>query len=205
MKPANRQLLLLTGQRVLAAIGIIALSYWATATIGARRFQQRQAQAFNQELEAAGRPHEACHVARRGSPSRHQAPREGSAVAKLTIPDLAVALVVVEGDSHRDLSVGPGHIPGTALPGDSGNVGIAGHRDTVFRPLRLARKDQLITLTTLSGEFRYRVVATDIVDPRDTQVLKPTSSDTLTLVTCYPFDFVGPAPKRFIVRAERVP
>src|SRR5664279_1488691 len=93
-------------------------------------------------------------------------------------------------------------IPGTALPGKQGNIGIAGHRDTSFRPLRFIRKDDMIALTTLHGTSRYRVVSTKIVGPDDVQVLYPTGRDALTLVTCYPFDFVGPAPRRFIVQAE---
>jgi len=112
--------------------------------------------------------------------------------------------MVVDGDSSGDLSLGPGHIPGTALPGRSGNIGIAGHRDSVFRPLRSIRKGQIITLTTPHGKDEYRVVCTSIVSPKDTSVLRPSTRDSLTLVTCYPFDFIGPAPKRFIVRAERV-
>ena len=97
-----------------------------------------------------------------------------------------------------------GHIPGTVLPGRPGNVGISGHRDTFFRPSRNIRRNDLITLTMLSGEFRYRVVSTKVVGPNDLAVLDPGESEILTLVTCYPFYFVGSAPARFIVRAERV-
>ena len=103
------------------------------------------------------------------------------------------------------MSLGPGHIPGTPLPGEAGNVAIAGHRDTFFRPLRLIRKNDTIILTTDRGEDQYHVVSTSIVRPDEIQVLYPTGRDTLTLVTCYPFDYVGPAPNRFIVRAERSP
>lgn len=116
-----------------------------------------------------------------------------------------MAVTVVEGTSANDLSIGPGHIPTTALPGEPGNINIAGHRDTVFRPLRLIRTGHLINLTTGRGQDQYRVVSTAIVDPTDIQVLQPTQKDTLTLVTCYPFRFIGPAPKRFIVRADRLP
>ena len=97
-----------------------------------------------------------------------------------------------------------GHIKGTALPGTSGNVGIAGHRDTLFRPLRHIRQDDVITLTTLQGLYRYRVVSTKVVSPYDVAVLNPDGREILTLVTCYPFHFVGPAPDRFIVRATRI-
>lgn len=83
-------------------------------------------------------------------------------------------------------------------------MGIAGHRDTFFRPLRHIRKNDAITVTTLSGEFRYTVVSTEIVKPDNVRVLFPAETETLTLVTCYPFNFVGPAPQRFVIRAERL-
>lgn len=118
------------------------------------------------------------------------------------IPRVGISAEVIEGDDAADLKLAPGHIPGTALPGQHGNIGIAAHRDTFFRPLRFIRKGDLIGLTTLSGTYRYRVVSTQIVTPDDVQVLGPTKTDTLTLVTCYPFYYVGSAPKRFILRAE---
>ncbi|HVB38772.1 MAG TPA: class D sortase, partial [Vicinamibacterales bacterium] len=91
--------------------------------------------------------------------------------------------------------------PGTALPGQRGNVGVAGHRDTVFRPLRHVRRGDLVALTTPHGTFDYRVAWTRIVSPADVAVLQPTHRPSLTLVTCYPFYFVGHAPRRFVVRA----
>jgi len=90
------------------------------------------------------------------------------------------------------------------MPGQPGNVGIAAHRDTFFRPLRNIQRDDVITLTTLSGEYRYRVVSTQVVSPSNVAVLNSDGNQILTLVTCYPFYFVGAAPSRFIVRAERV-
>ena len=97
-----------------------------------------------------------------------------------------------------------GHISGTAFPGGPGNVGIAAHRDTYFRPLRNVRKDDVITLTTAAAEYRYRVVSTQVVEPGDTSVLDSSGDEVLTLVTCYPFYFIGSAPRRFIVRAQRI-
>jgi sortase A len=97
-----------------------------------------------------------------------------------------------------------GHIPGTPLPGQKGNVALAGHRDTFFRGLRNIHKDDEITLTTLHGSCLYRVDTTQVVEPKDIGVLRATADDILTLVTCYPFYFVGPAPQRFIVRAHRI-
>jgi sortase A len=122
----------------------------------------------------------------------------------MEIPRLGLSMVVAEGIDGRTLRRAIGHIPGTALPGQLGNVGIAGHRDTFFRPLEDIHVDDIIEITTPWGEYRYRVVSSRVVSPDDVAVLDPTSNEVLTLVTCHPFYFVGPAPNRFIVRAERV-
>jgi sortase A len=97
-----------------------------------------------------------------------------------------------------------GHIEGTALPGEAGNVGIAGHRDTVFRPMRNLRAGAPLTLTTRDRVLHYRVSGTAIVDPDAVSVLDAKDHPTLTLVTCYPFNFIGPAPRRFVVFADLV-
>jgi sortase A len=128
----------------------------------------------------------------------------GGLIGRIEIPRLGLSVIVVEGVDRLILRRSVGHIPGTALPGEAGNVGISGHRDTFFRPLRNIRRDDIITLTTLLGEYRYRVVFTKVVSPSDVGVLDPSGNEILTLVTCYPFYFVGGAPDRFIVRAERV-
>jgi sortase A len=99
--------------------------------------------------------------------------------------------------------LGGGHIPGTAYPGTPGNSGFAAHRDTFFRKLRNVRKDDVIQFTTRSTTFSYRVASTAVVDPSDTAVLRPTTEETITLVTCFPFYYIGPAPKRFVVHAVR--
>ena len=196
----DRSLAIFSG--IFAVIGLTLLGYWAMETISATQFQNRQSHAFEQHQPT----NEPCpNGLRSGLPAKSVHPIEGSAVARLTIPEIGMAVTVVEGTSANDLSIGPGHIPTTALPGEPGNIGIAGHRDTMFRPLRLIHTGQLINLTTRRGQDQYRVVSTAIVDPTDIQVLKPLGKDTLTLVTCYPFRFVGPAPKRFVVRADRVP
>jgi sortase A len=122
----------------------------------------------------------------------------------MEIPRLGLSVMVAEGTSAATLRRAAGHIEGTQLPGPPGNVGIAGHRDTLFRRLRNVRNDDLIVLTTLQGVYRYRVVSSKVVGPDDVAVLHPDSRQILTLVTCYPFYFVGPAPDRFIVRAERI-
>jgi len=176
----------------LIAAGTALLAYWGAVTVRARLFQRSELQA------TAMRPH-------RTRPAQAPYPQDGTVLATLSIPDLRLSFVVVEGVSSRDLSLGPGHIPGTPLPGEDGNVAIAGHRDTVFRPLRWIRPTQTIRLTTPRGERDYRVVSTEIVNIRDVRVLNPTERNTLTLVTCYPFYYVGHAPKRFIVHADAVP
>jgi sortase A len=102
------------------------------------------------------------------------------------------------------LRLGAGHIEGTPLPGDTGNSGIAGHRDTFFRELKDIRENDEIQLQTATGLFHYEVDWVKVVDLDDMTVLEPpTSGSTLTLVTCYPFYFVGSAPNRFVVRAHK--
>jgi sortase A len=125
-------------------------------------------------------------------------------IGRIEILRLGVSALVIEGTGESILQRATGHIIGTALPGQRGNVGIAGHRDSFFLPLRNIQPDDLITLATLRGEYRYRVVSSTVVDPADVAVLHPDETETLTLVTCYPFYFIGAAPNRFIVRAKRV-
>ena len=124
-------------------------------------------------------------------------------IGLLDIPRLGVSVMVVEGVGSKSLRRAAGHIPGTALPGQPGNAGISAHRDTFFRPLRNIRRNDVITINTVLGEYRYRVVSTRIVSPSDVEVLDSGDEEVLTLVTCYPFYFVGAAPDRFIVRAVR--
>jgi sortase A len=138
------------------------------------------------------------------SGSRIPAPAAaGGLIGRMEIPRLGLSVMVVEGVGTRNLRRAAGHIPGTALPGQPGNVGISAHRDTFFRPLRKIQKDDVIMFTTVLGDYRYRVMSTKVVKPRDVGVLHASGNEILTLVTCYPFFMVGPAPYRFIVRAER--
>jgi LPXTG-site transpeptidase (sortase) family protein len=129
---------------------------------------------------------------------------EGDLIGRIKVPRLGVSALVLEGVGGRTLRRGVGHIPDTAFPGGPGNVGIAGHRDSFFRGLKDIQEDDLIEVTTPEGVHRYRVEWTRIVRPNDVQVLDGSGGPELTLVTCYPFYYVGSAPKRFIVRAVRV-
>lgn len=126
-------------------------------------------------------------------------------IGRLEIPRLGLSALVAEGQAESTLRRAVGHIPGTALPGDGGNVGLAGHRDTFFRQLRHVRPGDQVRLTTLDGAFEYQVASVEVVDPDRIDVLAgPAYGEALTLVTCYPFEFIGRAPRRYIVRAERL-
>jgi sortase A len=125
-----------------------------------------------------------------------------AALAVLRIPRLRLTVPVFEGTDDATLDRGAGHIDGTAPPGADGNSGIAGHRDGFFRVLKDVVPGDVMELDTLSTTLMYRVERTWIVTPDDVSVLDPTSSGAVTLVTCYPFYFIGSAPQRFIVRAR---
>jgi sortase A len=131
-------------------------------------------------------------------------PASDSLFGRIEIPRLGLSVAVAEGTDDATLRRAVGHVSGTASPGQPGNIGIAAHRDTFFRPLRNIRRHDIVTLTTLRGEYRYQVLSTKIVAPDDVGVLNSDGNEILTLVTCYPFYFIGSAPKRFIVRAARV-
>jgi len=131
-------------------------------------------------------------------------PENGAPIGRLEIPSAGISVIVAAGTDDLTLQRGVGHIDGTALPGEPGNIALAGHRDTVFRGLRKLRPADLIFLVTPSGSFEYAVESLQTVEPERTDVLDASSHPTLTLVTCYPFDFIGPAPLRFIVRAREV-
>jgi sortase A len=128
----------------------------------------------------------------------------GSWVARLEAPAVNLKATVLEGSDDPTLRRAAGHIEYTPLPGEPGNIGIAGHRDTTFYPLRKLKAGDRMTLTTASHVFEYEVRNTWIVDPEDVHVLDPTPGPAVTLVTCYPFNFIGNAPKRFIVRGSLV-
>jgi sortase A len=125
-------------------------------------------------------------------------------LGRLEIPNLHLTAVVREGADNRTLRLAVGHIPGTALPGGRGNVGLAGHRDTFFWALRNIQQGDAIELKTETQLYRYVVQSTSVVKPQDVQVLESSDKEILTLVTCYPFYYIGSAPERFIVRAGLV-
>ena len=187
-------------ERLLMLLGLIALGYagWMSLeSVLYQSFENRELEKILASAPAAGTPVAA------SRPTRVAAP--GSTVGRIEIPRLGVSAIVRAGSDARTLQLAVGHIPGTAYPGESGNVGLAGHRDTFFRRLRDIQTDDAIDIVTPEGRFTYRVQRTNIVQPSDVWVLDQTSEPSLTLVTCYPFSYVGAAPERFVVRATLEP
>jgi LPXTG-site transpeptidase (sortase) family protein len=138
------------------------------------------------------------------NPLSAPAPAAGTLLGRLDAPSVKMSASLLEGSDDGTLSRGAGHIEDTPFPGQAGNIGIAGHRDTVFRPLRYIKVGDPLNLTTADRTYRYRISKTLIVGPDDVYVLNPTEQPTLTLVTCYPFEFIGHAPKRFIIQATLI-
>jgi sortase A len=171
-------------------LGGVALLAWCCWTLRERTTAQRRAKEWMIRTTA---------VHRATPPS---SVRRGDVIGELEIPRLQVSVMVFEGDDEGILNEGAGHIPGTALQSGSGNIGIAAHRDTYFRPLRLVHANDVIALKTPAGIARYAVTETKIVQPSDVGVLAGAPGRDLTLVTCYPFYYVGNAPERFIVHAR---
>jgi sortase A len=192
--PARTNPVLRWSRNVFLIIGLLALSYVGFALLDARLYQAEQARRFERALKETN-------LARAESPAI--AVSEGSTLGRIEISSIGLTAMILEGTEEGTLQRAVGHIRGTPLPGQQGNVALAGHRDTFFRGLRKIRVNDEITLTTLSGAYRYRVDSTKMVKPEETEVLED-DGDILTLVTCYPFNFVGSAPRRFIVRGRRV-
>jgi len=192
-------------QRALFAGGVLLLGYCGFALTDAWLFQRRASRDLDRQLrdrraasERTRQPESAA------SPKGTPAVAAGGLIGRMEIPRLLLSVVVVEGVDKTSLRRAVGHIPGTALPGEAGNVGLARHRDTFFRPLKDLKIRDEVQFSTLKGTFKYQVVSLRIVEPDTVGVLAPSGENVLTLVTCYPFYYVGPAPKRWIVRARQV-
>ena len=137
-----------------------------------------------------------------GVPGQSSAPKAGDVIGRLEIPTLGLSVPMTAGIESSSLLRGVGHIEGTAVPGGLGTLGLAGHRDTYFRPLRHIQNGMDIRVTDATGTYHYEVDSTEIVLPEQVDVLAIRERPELTLVTCFPFDYVGAAPKRFIVHAH---
>jgi sortase A len=186
-----------TLEYLLFAIGAAFLG-WCAWTLGESRLYQN-----------ANRSRFSSHETRTSLPASLPAPSravaDGTAVGRIDIPRLGTSAVIAEGDGEATLRIAVGHIPGTAFPGRGGNVGLAGHRDTFFRALSRIRVHDEIRIAGEGGvAIVYRVASTAVVEPSDVSVLESGPLPSLTLVTCYPFHYVGAAPKRFVVKATRI-
>ena len=182
-------------QRSLLIVGAACLGYWTFATAYAHATNARAAR----ELDDLVRRHAAGEL----PPGRQALPLEdGALLGRVEIARVGVSTVMVEGTRERWLAVAAGHVRGTALPGEDGNVVLAGHRDSFFRGLRRIEKGDVITLTAPGERRRYAVTSMRIVEPSETGVLRSDGQPRLTLITCYPFGYVGQAPKRYVVTAR---
>jgi len=206
--------------RALIAFGIACLLFYAFFTIQTAMYQRRakadvdrmiasQSAAAAPAATAApvpDSPESPTMAERPAAPvPNHPALARGSVIGRVDVPRLKMSAAIAEGDDDSTLGKAVGHLPDTPLPWQgSGNSAFAAHRDGLFRPLRNIRLNDEVKVVTPHGEFLYRVKKTQVVNPDDVWVLAPTQAATVTLITCYPFSFVGHAPQRFIVQAERV-
>jgi sortase A len=173
---------------MLLGIAIGCLGTYGYETVAARQFQAEQAAAF----------------ARASKASAALSVRKGGLLGMLDVPRLQLSTPVIEGDDTRTLKRAVGHLPDTPMPWEEGNSAVAGHRDGLFRPLKDVKVGDEIRFRTTRDQFRYRVTKTTIVMPDDVSVLETQQHSTLTLITCYPFYYVGAAPQRFVIHAERL-
>lgn len=187
-------------ERGLLASGLTLAAWCAVILVEARFYNSLQVPVGEPLIITQTLPPGANNSAAHGA----VAPAPGTFVGRLEVPSIQLSTTVLEGSDDATLSRASGHIEDTPFPGEPGNVGIAGHRDTVFRPLRHVHLGDALVLTTADRVYRYRIRKTFIVGPDDVYVLDPTEQPTLTLVTCYPFEFIGHAPQRFIVQADLV-
>jgi len=170
------------------ALGILSLGYAGFVFADSHRYQALEIKKFEQ----------------RGPLLEPHLLAEGEVIGEIQVPRLGLTAIVVQGDSAASLRHAVGHLTKSALPGEWGNVALAGHRDTLFRPLRDIQVGDEIRFKTVGQDFKYVVESMEVVAPTNIQVLQTTSGHDLTFITCFPFYHVGPAPKRFIVRARQI-
>ena len=194
------------GEIALCVIGFSLLGGAAAATVRSRVYQARQERAFSDldgRIATVAGPAPTLALVS-SAQTRTKPALDPLVLGRIEIPRIGVSAIVREGDDDATLSVAVGRVPGTARPGEQGNMALAGHRDSFFRGLRHIRVDDVIRFRTPGHEYAYRVDSTEIVGPGELRVLAPSANPVLTLVTCYPFGYVGSAPDRFIVRASRL-
>jgi sortase A len=186
--PTARASIVLAISWILLAGGVLSLAYAGYVITEARAYQRVEIGKFENSKPMV--------------PARALA--EGDVIGEIQVPRLGLKAMVVQGDSPWILRRAVGHVSRTALPGESGNVALAGHRDTFFRPLRQIRTGDIVTFDLPGRHFRYEVDSTRVVSPGERRVLRASTGRDLTLITCFPFSYVGPAPSRFIVHAREI-
>ena len=191
-------------ERLLLIVGVVCLGWYGYASASAAAFQAEQQVRFEREI-ATPPLGDAAPVAAgpRGANTEH-ADAADPLIGLIEIPRLGLSATVMSGDDESVLAASAGHLPDTPRPWEAGNSAIAAHRDGLFRSLKGIRRGDRIVLRTRRGDLEYRVDDMRIVRPSDLSVLEPRRADSVTLITCYPFNFVGAAPQRFIVHAERI-
>jgi sortase A len=185
-------------ERALLVFGLTCLGWYGLAAADAAQRQQ-EARAAIERAIANAEP-----AVSENTETAANKTLGSNLIGLLEIPRLGVLTPVVEGDDDNALRGTAGHLPDTPRPWEKGNSAIAAHRDGLFRPLRNIRVGDALRVHTPHGELLYEVKDTHIVHPSDLSVLQAKSEHMLTLITCYPFYYVGSAPKRFIVHAELV-
>jgi sortase A len=183
--------------RALLVVGVALLAWWLWSTVDGMLYQSK----LGRRLDAIARESPAREPFQVARMTRAEADSTGL-IGRLEIPRLGLSSIVVEGTGHRALRRGIGHVENTAFPGEPGNVGLAGHRDSYFRPLESIALGDRIRIATPDGVFDYEVESTVFVNPDRGDLLAATEEPRLTLVTCYPFSWVGPAPRRLVIRAR---
>lgn len=180
-------------QRACLWIGVIAVAYAGGTAVYAEIAHRYQSVKFD---NARVRP------TALGPPEPAAELREGDTMGRLEIPRIGMSVMIRHGAGETTLTLGAGHVPATPSPGGHGNVVLAAHRDTFFRGLEGIRVGDRIRIVTVGQTYEYVVDSTETVDPEDTHIMESRGRQELTLITCYPFSFVGSAPKRFIVHAS---
>jgi sortase A len=190
-------------ERGLYVVAVLTLGFCAWTLLDAARYERVQ-EARLEELLTRRPAVPGPRPARAAAPAARAEARASGLVGRLELPRVGLDAIVAEGTGARTLRRAVGHVRGSALPGESGNVVLAAHRDRHFRPLKDVREGDVVWLTTPDGRFEYRVEFSTVVDPEDEELVQDAPEPVLTLVTCYPFYYVGDAPQRFLVRARLV-
>jgi sortase A len=211
-KPADARSILQVAQAVLFLVGAGSLAYCFTVYFAAdwyqsqerARFEAASSANYSQNTSSAGSAQSAPMIrnVKAGLPA---SPRASGPLGMIEIPRLGISSVIEEGTDSKTLLLAVGHMPGTALPGADGNVVLTAHRDTFFRKLGKLQPGDMINIASVENSYRYSVESMSVVSPSDVYVTKASTGKTLTLITCFPFHYIGPAPMRFVVRAVMQP